>query len=140
MNLILLIIIFINGIFCQPFWEKIYKGNFNQISNQLSDLKLPFGIIYLIADGIISHDDFQLEYAYENVIQDNTIQLHVACKTGALGRPTQIMHAINVAWKYQMYFKSYDRYAFSIECGKSLPNSLFLNGKEMQKAVDNDVK
>jgi len=118
----------------------ITLANIDQISDQLDNHQIPFGILYLIADGLISHDDFQLEYAYENIIKKNTKQLHVACKTGALGRTTQIMHAINVAWKFQTYFKSYDRYAFSIECGKSLPNSLFLNGNEIQKAMDNNVE
>ena len=118
----------------------IVLANLEHISNRLYSHKIPFGIIYLIADGLISHEDFQLEYAYENIIQENTKQLHIACKTGALGRTTHIMHAINVAWKFQTYFKSYDRYAFSIECGKPLPNSLFLNGKEIQKAMDNNAE
>ncbi len=117
----------------------IALNNLEQVSSRLLDLQLPFGIIFLVADGIISHDDFQFEYAYENIIQENTKQLHVACKTGSLGRATQITHAINVAWKFQMFFKSYDRYAFSIECGRQLPNSLFLNGVKLQEAINNDV-
>lgn len=117
----------------------IALNNLENIPKRISDLNIPFGIIYLVADGLISHNDFQIEYVYENVIQENTQQLHISCSTRTLNRLTQITHAINVAWKYLQHFKSYDRFAFSIECGKSLPNSLFLNGKELQKAIDNNL-
>lgn len=101
---------------------------------------LPLGLRFLIIDGIASHQDFKLTAMIESIIHYNKKQLNIHCSTTTLSRRAHIFETLNIVWNtINLGGQVYERFGVSIDCGKTISSSLFLNGSKLRDAIKRDL-
>lgn len=101
---------------------------------------LPLGIFFLLIDGISSHNDFEVISMVESTATDNRRQLNLSCSTKSSSKDRHRFDCLMLCWNVlRIGGEYYDRFAVSVDCGKLIPASIFINGKELSKAYQNDL-
>jgi len=94
--------------------------------------RLPLGLRYLLVDGVASHRAFNIVSMIDSKVIRNRKQLNIYCSTRTSSRMVHLFESLSVGWNCQrMGGQNYDRFAVSIDCGKPVPASIFLNAQEL---------
>lgn len=101
--------------------------------------RLPLSLKFLFMDGLLSSEYFELLSFYESTVNGNP-QLNVICDIKSANRTTHTFYSLSLCY---YIFKNVDtnfmRFAISIECGKSIASSIFIDGKKLKYSIRNNL-
>ncbi len=99
--------------------------------------RLPLGLRFLFIDAIASTTRFQLLTMIESrAVIGNRRQLNISCRIDTCSRLTHTYEAIAACWHSASFGgEDYERFAVSIDCGRLVTSSLFVDGDVLHQAI-----
>ncbi|WP_347174648.1 hypothetical protein [Polaribacter uvawellassae] len=100
---------------------------------------LPLSLKFLFMDGLLSSDYFELLSFHESIVNGSP-QLNTICKINSTNRTTHVFYSLNLSYSiFKHVDTNYGRFAISLECGKPIPSSIFIDGKKLKKSIKNNL-
>ena len=113
-------------------------AKFYQSDNRIVSM-LPLSLKFLLMDGLLSSDYFELLSFHESTVNGST-QLNTICNIKSVNRLTQTFYSLNFCYNIIKHVNDkYGRFGISLECGKSIASSIFIDGKKLKHAIKNNL-
>jgi len=113
--------------------------NQKEVTKRGLDL-LPLGIKYLLVDGVASYRGFKIHSMVESKTIKGEKQLNIFCSSVSSARVVHIFESLHVSWNSLKFGGGhYARFGVSIDCGKLISATAFLNGKRLLEVIQNKL-
>lgn len=115
----------------------LFIANFYKSDKKIVTM-LPLSLKFLFIDGLLSSEYFQLLSFHESTVNGSP-QLNAICNINSGNRLTHTFYSLNLCYYIFKHADSnFGRFAISLECGKPIASSIFINGKKLKHAIDNN--
>ncbi len=100
---------------------------------------LPLSLKFLFMDGLLSSDYFELLSFYESTVNGSP-QLNTVCIIKSANRTSHAIYSLNLCYYIIKHVDTnFGRFAISLECGKSIASSIFIDGKKLKHSIRNNL-
>ena len=101
--------------------------------------RLPLSLKFLFMDGLLSSEYFELLSFHESTVNGSP-QLNTICNIKSVNRTTHTFYSLNLCYNiFKHVDANFGRFAISIECGKSIASSIFIDGKKLKRSIKNNL-
>jgi hypothetical protein len=108
-------------------------------SNKKIVTMLPLSLKFLFMDGLLSSEYFKLLSFHESTVNKSP-QLNIICNINSSNRATHTFYSLNLCYNIlKLVDANFGRFAISLECGKPLASSIFIDGKKLRHSIDNNL-
>lgn len=96
---------------------------------------LPLSLKFLFMDGLLSSEYFELLSFYKSTVNGSP-QLNIICDIKSANRTTHTFYSLNLCYYiFKHVDTNFGRFAISLECGKSITSSIFIDGKKLRNSI-----
>jgi len=102
--------------------------------------QLAVSLQYLYFDGINSHPGYKIQHMVQSETIKSQHQLNLSCRLSSPVRLTHQFESLYTAWLIQTKsISGYERFAFSIDCGKEIKASIYFDGIALQQCINQNL-